>query len=96
MLIWAKQFKNIRDGDRWWFENTSNGLFTRRELREIKQTKVADIFRRNTNIGRIPDDAFYVPDGNHHDHDDKRRHGGHDDDDDDDGHGHHQWANLCI
>ncbi|NWV63529.1 DUOX2 oxidase, partial [Malurus elegans] len=32
------QFVRLRDGDRFWFENTKNGLFTEEEIREIRNT----------------------------------------------------------
>ncbi|NWQ96895.1 DUOX2 oxidase, partial [Burhinus bistriatus] len=32
------QFVRLRDGDRFWFENTKNGLFTVEEIREIRNT----------------------------------------------------------
>lgn len=99
-VIWARQYKNIRDGDRWWFENRDNRLFTRDQIRDIKRTTIADIIRRNTNLGNIPDKAFYVPHRDHDDDwDDKKRHqngGHHNDDDDDDNEGGSAWANLCI
>ncbi|XP_068882317.1 dual oxidase 2 [Aphelocoma coerulescens] len=32
------QFVRLRDSDRFWFENTKNGLFTEEEIREIRNT----------------------------------------------------------
>ncbi|KAF2359172.1 hypothetical protein FHG87_010072 [Trinorchestia longiramus] len=37
------QFQRIRDGDRFWFENTNNGQFTDVERQKIKQVKLLDI-----------------------------------------------------
>ncbi|NXX29411.1 DUOX2 oxidase, partial [Nicator chloris] len=36
--IILEQFARLRDGDRFWFENTKNGLFTEEEIREIRNT----------------------------------------------------------
>uniref|UniRef100_A0A8C3BFB8 NAD(P)H oxidase (H2O2-forming) n=1 Tax=Cairina moschata TaxID=8855 RepID=A0A8C3BFB8_CAIMO len=37
------QFVRLRDGDRFWFENTKNGLFTEAEAREIRNTTFRDV-----------------------------------------------------
>uniref|UniRef100_A0A8C9F197 NAD(P)H oxidase (H2O2-forming) n=1 Tax=Pavo cristatus TaxID=9049 RepID=A0A8C9F197_PAVCR len=37
------QFVRLRDGDRFWFENTKNGLFTVKEAEEIRNTTFRDI-----------------------------------------------------
>ncbi|NWU46707.1 DUOX2 oxidase, partial [Dromas ardeola] len=37
------QFVRLRDGDRFWFENTKNGLFTVEEIREIRNTTFRDV-----------------------------------------------------
>uniref|UniRef100_A0A8C4Y957 NAD(P)H oxidase (H2O2-forming) n=1 Tax=Gopherus evgoodei TaxID=1825980 RepID=A0A8C4Y957_9SAUR len=37
------QFTRLRDGDRFWFENTKNRLFTDDEIREIKNTTFRDV-----------------------------------------------------
>ncbi|NXF70647.1 DUOX2 oxidase, partial [Sclerurus mexicanus] len=36
--IILEQFVRLRDGDRFWFENTKNGLFTEEEIGEIRNT----------------------------------------------------------
>ncbi|KAM7010592.1 dual oxidase 2 [Passerculus sandwichensis] len=36
--IILEQFLRLRDADRFWFENTKNGLFTEEEIREIRNT----------------------------------------------------------
>lgn len=52
-----RQFEQLRDGDRFWYENVFRGP----ELREIQATSLADIIRRNTEIaGEIQDDVFFV------------------------------------
>ncbi|XP_010190709.1 PREDICTED: dual oxidase 1-like, partial [Mesitornis unicolor] len=37
------QFVRLRDGDRFWFENTRNGLFTVEEVRKIRSTTFHDV-----------------------------------------------------
>uniref|UniRef100_A0A8C3JAD8 NAD(P)H oxidase (H2O2-forming) n=1 Tax=Calidris pygmaea TaxID=425635 RepID=A0A8C3JAD8_9CHAR len=43
------QFVRLRDGDRFWFENTKNGLFTVEEIREISNTTFHDVLAAVTN-----------------------------------------------
>ena len=51
------QFEALRDGDRFWHQRT----LSQNELEEIKGTKLADIIRRNTDIGdEISDSVFIV------------------------------------
>lgn len=60
--IIADQFRRSRDGDRWWFENEDNGLFTRAEIRKIKrETTIQDLIMRNFPNANVPEKAFYVP-----------------------------------
>uniref|UniRef100_A0A663M493 NAD(P)H oxidase (H2O2-forming) n=1 Tax=Athene cunicularia TaxID=194338 RepID=A0A663M493_ATHCN len=42
-VIILDQFVRLRDGDRFWFENTKNGLFTVEETREIRNTTFHDV-----------------------------------------------------
>jgi peroxidase len=53
--IIADQFNRIRAGDRFWYENTFRGS----ELRELQQTTLADVIRRNTTITNLQPEAFY-------------------------------------
>lgn len=53
--IIADQFERLRDGDRFWYEKTFSG----RQLREIQETTLADIIRRNTEITNLQRDAFF-------------------------------------
>ncbi|XP_068961773.1 dual oxidase 2 [Petaurus breviceps papuanus] len=49
-----EQFVRLRDGDRYWFENTKNGLFTDDEIAEIRNTTLHDVLVAVTNVS--PDD----------------------------------------
>ncbi|CAG9535166.1 unnamed protein product [Cercopithifilaria johnstoni] len=44
------QFLRLRDGDRFWFENTWNGMFTEEEIKQIHSTTLRDIIRKTTSI----------------------------------------------
>jgi len=53
--ILRDQFVALRDGDRFWYEN----VLGQRERAEVEATRLADVIRRNTEIGReLPDDVF--------------------------------------
>ena len=55
--IVVRQFRSLRDGDRFWYEH----IFTGRDLERLRETRLSDIIRRNTNIGReLSDDVFHV------------------------------------
>ncbi|KAK3606271.1 hypothetical protein CHS0354_037947 [Potamilus streckersoni] len=53
------QFLRIRHSDRFWFENTKNGLFTEDEIQEIWNVTIYDIVTKVTHIG--PDDIQRNP-----------------------------------
>lgn len=56
--IMVRQFTELRDGDRFWWENE----LTATEQAEVSGTTLASIIRDNTNIGtEIQDDVFNVP-----------------------------------
>ncbi|MEL7311144.1 MAG: peroxidase family protein [Pseudomonadota bacterium] len=56
--IVVDQFERLRDGDRFWYERTFFG----ETLAMIESTTLADIIRRNTDIGaEISDNVFVVP-----------------------------------
>nr|XP_002717948.2 dual oxidase 1 [Oryctolagus cuniculus] len=42
------QFVRLRDGDRYWFENTRNGLFSEAEIAEIRNTSLRDVLVATT------------------------------------------------
>ncbi len=55
--IISRQFKVLRDGDRFWYER----ILSPDELRQVEETKLADIIRRNTDIGNeIGDNVFFI------------------------------------
>jgi len=58
--ILVNQFQALRDGDRFWYER----VLSSDEIREVEATRLSDVIRRNTTIGReLPDDVFHVRDG---------------------------------
>ena len=59
-LFWNSmydQFTNIRDGDRFWYENDQ---FSDTDLATIYSTTLKTIITRNTNITNIPDNVFFI------------------------------------
>lgn len=56
MKIIQKQFLNLRDGDRYYYQNDPE--LTSDEKLQIQQTTLADVIRRNTPITVIQDDIF--------------------------------------
>uniref|UniRef100_A0A2I3I0L4 NAD(P)H oxidase (H2O2-forming) n=1 Tax=Nomascus leucogenys TaxID=61853 RepID=A0A2I3I0L4_NOMLE len=48
--IVLEQFVRLRDGDRYWFENTRNGLFSKKEIEEIRNTTLRDVLVTVINI----------------------------------------------
>ncbi|XP_054706944.1 dual oxidase 2-like [Uloborus diversus] len=62
--IIREQFLRIRNGDRFWFQNTENGLFTEEQVNAIKKIKMYDVIVAVTqHIGRndLPDHVFQLP-----------------------------------
>ena len=57
MRIVEAQFMNLRDGDRFYYEN--DAAFSAEEIAEIKSTTLADIIRRNMDIV-IQDKVFWA------------------------------------
>jgi peroxidase len=54
------QFRRLRDGDRFWFENP--GVFKPEQLAQIKQTSLARVLCDNgDNITRVTEDIFTLP-----------------------------------
>ncbi|XP_027982483.1 dual oxidase 2 isoform X2 [Eumetopias jubatus] len=48
--IVLNQFVRLRDGDRYWFENTRNGLFSKKEIAEIRNTTLWDVLVAVINV----------------------------------------------
>jgi hypothetical protein len=71
--VLSDQFQRLRDGDRFWYEQ----VFSGKDLDELRNTKLSDVIRRNTEITNIQPDAFsfrvsidgsVFVDGNHDGH----------------------------
>lgn len=57
------QFRRLRDGDRFWFENDPFFVANTDLLDEVRDTTLADIIRRNTSVGdELSDNVFVVTD----------------------------------
>jgi len=55
--IIVKQFSELRDGDRFWYEN----YLSDEELNRVRNVTLATVIRNNTNIGNeLQDNVFYV------------------------------------
>ncbi|XP_044765941.1 dual oxidase 1-like [Coccinella septempunctata] len=57
------QFRRIRDGDRFWFENKENGMFSQEDIARIRELKVYDIIMAVTKMDAedVPEFPFNVP-----------------------------------
>ncbi|MEL6923645.1 MAG: peroxidase family protein [Bacteroidota bacterium] len=58
MTIMMQQFTVLRDGDRFYFE-VDPGL-SLEEVQDIRQTKMVDVIRRNTDIDIMQENVFYA------------------------------------
>ena len=59
--IVSDQFRQLRDGDRFWFESDPFFLAHSELLADIRETALAAVVRRNTAIeDEIPDNVFVV------------------------------------
>ena len=59
----SDQFRRLRDGDRFWFENDPYFMATPGLLNQVRRITLANVIRCNTPIkGEIQDDVFIVKD----------------------------------
>ncbi|NWS22274.1 PERM Myeloperoxidase, partial [Pachyramphus minor] len=56
--IIGTQFRNLRDGDRFWWENP--GVFTPQQLQALRKITLSKVFCDNTRIQKIPRDVFRI------------------------------------
>ncbi|XP_020029096.2 dual oxidase 2 isoform X1 [Castor canadensis] len=63
--IVLNQFVRLRDGDRYWFENVRNGLFSEEEISEIRNTTLRDVLVAVTNMNHsvLQPNVFIWQDG---------------------------------
>ncbi|XP_053573547.1 dual oxidase 1-like [Bombina bombina] len=63
--IMLDQFQRLRDGDRFWFENTKNGLFSLDDIEAIRNTSFHDVLIAVTSseLGDIQKTVFTWSDG---------------------------------
>jgi len=52
------QFSRIRDGDRFWYQNTFSGAL----LNQIHHTSLADVIERNTDVDGLQRNVFVAAD----------------------------------
>ncbi len=55
--ILVDQFQRLRDGDRFWYENNFSGS----QLQELRNTRLSDVIKRNTNIQNLQTNVFFLP-----------------------------------
>ena len=53
--ILVDQFSRVRDGDRFWYQNS----LSEKMVRDIENTSMADIIRRNTELTKLQADVFF-------------------------------------
>ncbi|NWT03049.1 PERE peroxidase, partial [Mionectes macconnelli] len=56
--IIGTQFRNLRDGDRFWWENP--GVFSPRQMQALRKITLSKVFCDNTRIQKMPRDVFRV------------------------------------
>ncbi len=57
--IISEQFRRMRDGDRFWYQNTFTGSL----LREIDSTRLSTIIRSNTPLSNLQENVFFFQAG---------------------------------
>lgn len=58
MTIMKRQFRALRDGDRFYYEN--DPAFTEEEIQELKQTRFKDIIMENTGVAAMQENVFLM------------------------------------
>lgn len=58
MAIMARQFKALRDGDRYYYEN--DPAFSPAEVEELKNVRFKDIIMRNTGVNAMQENVFLM------------------------------------
>ncbi len=58
MTIMKRQFRSLRDGDRFYYEN--DPAFSEEEIAELKQTRFKDIIMENTGVAAMQDNVFLM------------------------------------
>jgi hypothetical protein len=56
--ILSDQFTRLRDGDRFYYER----LFKGKQLKELRNTHLSDIIKRNTTLTNLQTNVFFAPD----------------------------------
>ncbi|NXI56133.1 PERM Myeloperoxidase, partial [Chloroceryle aenea] len=56
--IIGTQFRNLRDGDRFWWEKP--GVFTLQQLQELRKISLSSVICANTRVEKVPRDVFRV------------------------------------
>ena len=60
--IIGEQFRRIREGDRFWYENADqDGSFTSAQLAEIKKVTLSALLCRNSHLSIMQPNAFLTP-----------------------------------
>ena len=54
--IISEQFRRLRDGDRFWYENVFDGT----QLEEIRNTRLSDVISRNSAVQNLQTNAFFM------------------------------------
>ncbi|XP_062582790.1 thyroid peroxidase-like [Saccostrea cucullata] len=57
----GNQFKDLKDGDRYWYERQGKEGFSAAQLREIRKVKLSKILCDNIGVDPIQPDVFHVP-----------------------------------
>jgi len=53
------QFSRLRDGDRYWYQNDQFFLDNKDHMKQVHQTNLSDLIKRNTDIEKIQHNVFH-------------------------------------